>query len=194
MYVIGRNDTEAYLGNTGMQSGIKDHEEFKTRVKTKVALENNIDPSIVSMFYLDDGSNEAERIINFESFDLVWTGGEPNEIGGVDFSPQDNKRKVKVTTDKEQIAADGVDAATLTFQVYLPDGVTIDTSVVGDKFIPVDTPTKRILMKVTFIDGSGFKEFKKVEDLVYGNYIFPSMVKEFNNLKIIERASVNIYL
>lgn len=195
MYVIGNNDTKVYLGNTGIQSGIKDHNEFISRLTSKVAIENDIDPSKVAVFFFDDESAETERIMNFDSFDLVWAGTEPDVIIGVDFSPEDNKKYVKVITDKENIEGDGIDKANLTFTVYLPDKVTVATDVNVTKLVPIDTPTKRIKMQISFVNGVATKEFKKSEDLMYGEYTFPALIREFNgNIKVLERAKVNIYV
>ncbi len=104
------------------------------------------------------------------------------EDGSVDFTPENARRFICATTDKTEIAGDGVEEATVTLQACLTnsaDGTrgANDDAFAGDVSVAVGSPRGVHKTKATFVAGKATIKIKKRIDTDIGQWEVPVSFK-----------------
>lgn len=128
---------------------------------------------------------DLDKIVDGWEYTITWAG---NEITGVDFSTEENKRWIKVTVNKTEIDDDGVDSLTLRLEVWKADQSGIDTNVTASAKIPILTPNGEKWVKASVVNGVREVSFSTTKS---GEWVVPSRVR-FNNVRTMDQASFDV--
>lgn len=195
MLLYGTKGNETYLGNTGFTSGVTNQQTWINKIKAAIAAEYSTAPNNISVWYTPDSDTSgsvSRRIMDGDSFNVNWTN---NEISGVDFSPEDDKKYIHIAVGKADIKADGVDSTMLDFKVYKKDGQTIDNTYNSTELVEVDTPNGVVKFSVPFSSGMISLVLIKDANLPIGKYTFPAIMKEIaGKFKVLQRVTANFYI
>ena len=125
-------------------------------------------------YYQMQGTDEANILDGWE-YVLTWAAG---EITDIDFSTEESKRLIRVTSDVTELDADGVDSVQVTAQIWKADQTGIDTAISGNIVIPIITPD-RVVRKVKFsvVSGQLTRTFKTTKA---GTWTIPAVDKRFD--------------
>ncbi len=197
MYILGDKTTKETLFVSGIFSPTIDKKTGKdtdgtwTKEKAIEQLKRDLPEIIdsnISYLKIADNSLEAKRFINLDSYEIVWEG---DEISLMDFSPEDNKKTIHITTDKDIIDTDNEnDTALITFKIKNSDGSIAPLNKESD--IEIITPKGNMYVKLKVINGEGSLNFKPPWP---GTWIFPSALRisDFNVKNFITiKARLNI--
>lgn len=197
MFILANNETnkiynDGYVSHSNLKEQYK-IDKFKARILTKYSKKLGIPESKLEFYWVTeetDPNSPCQRIMNGESFDLVWTNDKITEI---DFTPEDTKGYLKFETDKAAIVGDGNDTAEISLTVYEANKVIIN-EITATKLVPIKTPLGVIKAEMSVIYGVGTLQFKKINDLPLGSYSFPATGKYLWGFRIWEYVHVDVYL
>lgn len=156
LYISGRISDQVIVETTGI-AGDVDLNAYKSAIATNYG-------GVASDYYiylLDESSTEAMRIRRGDEHVFIW---ENDEITGVDFSIEDNRKLFTIRTVdpdnksvvKDTIIGNNTDSIIIQTKTCFPDEVTVDTSVNATALLPVIVPDGRIIyLKATIINGIG---------------------------------------
>lgn len=130
------------------------------------------------VFYICDKSEQAERILDGDTFDAIWI---KDEITSVVFAKEDIKKWLRVVVDKTIVTKDGIDKVIQKFQILEADKSKVDITFNDTILIPIHTPTFAMNLKVTFIKGECLRDLKFDQ---YGKYVYPRKMKHYLNLRV----------
>lgn len=144
MFIIGRiadkaNSVKGLIEISGIHDLVKGEQAFKEAVAQNYGgLPNDYDIFQVT------SQTQKDRIMAQDEFEIVWGG---DSISSLDFSIEDDKRKIEFTIDKDELQSDNVDRVIVKATVYEADGVTVDLAYKGKINIAiteVDQPSSRV--------------------------------------------------
>ena len=181
------------LGNTNSKEIIKISGSYANQPSVDGIKANAVDIyggtlDDYSVYVIDDDDSVCTRISNTNDFVLIW---ESNNIVGLDFSIDDNKKWLSVIGECDSINGelyvkkDGIDSITVKSEILLPDKSGRDVSYNESIMIPISTPNgiKHLYIKYT----NGYNEyiFNPVQHTnSIGNYNIPSTHKSIGDIKI----------
>jgi hypothetical protein len=109
-----------------------------------------------SIFALEDNDDQVKRIKNGDEFAAVW---DDDEIFGLDFSIEDNKKILKFESDKTSFVADGIDSVNISVSVLTP-AEKLDKTFNDVLDIPVSIGKITAKIRFTFENGVANREIK----------------------------------
>jgi hypothetical protein len=191
MYIVGKRSDQSILFTSGRYS----ENPTKKSILNWASAQFGGSNSDYDVFFIDDSTNKSERIQNGDEFLLEWTlitkkeeeqDGIAKEtsrwcITDIDFSPEDNKKWLSFSIDKNNIVADGNKTIDITVNVLTPDKKSIDTKVTTNILIPVQTPTREAKMRFQIASGVYTKTFSTLE---YGEWTIPLDGVRFGGMRI----------
>ncbi len=180
MYVVGKKDDLSIVEVSGTYSGGNPPDSI---ILANVVARYGGTTDDYDVYGFSDTSGDASRVMAGDEFTLVWTGTYPtNTITGLDFSVEDNKLWLHVTTDITQFIADGSDKCDVTFEMWTADNLGVDTSFNGTYLIPLGNPVRVGYASVTFVDG--VSTTKSIRTTEWGTWLFPGVRTRLNGWKI----------
>lgn len=188
MYIVGRKSDESLVEQSGLYgSGNPD----EITVLNNVILRYGGVSADYSVKYFLDNSTEAERLANGDEYTMIWISTSADKyIDDVDFSIEDSKNWLRVTSTKNTISGDGVDETRIRFRAYTPDLSGVDESYNEIKDIPISTPNNgTALLSVEFVSGIGIIDFAST---TYGKWKFPEPEKRIDSLRISKVRRINV--
>lgn len=190
MFVVGdrltQNTTALYISGVYQQG---DPSEARIKQSMVNQLGGTVDD--YDVFYFDNESTEAERVLDGDEFDLTWTGTIPDSfITALDFSPEDSKYNVRfycyepaTTTPKSEIECNGTDAVDIKIEIWNP-GMTAIINFNGTTNIPIKTPNTDKEQKCTFSSGECTLTLSTQDRSDCGVWKFPGNLKRFGNVRV----------
>lgn len=179
-FIIANGDTQEFL----------QWAEYGSDSLSAVQIESALQPGAAFTVKAWEVTDTAlqDRIKAGDEISIQWSNG---EITGINFTPEDSKRYVKITSDKGNIAADGADSCTITFEIFESDGITpaaIDTTVLIDV---LSSAFGVIPYRVQITGGSAAVIFSTTTP---GSWSFPADPQRYANFKISAQAVIKSYL
>jgi len=186
MYIVGIRENQGTSAEVLEKCGCVYTSE---KPSTENILNNMVDkyggnPSAYCVYHVDPNSNDAKRIFNEHAFfSLTWgetSSFDPDDtslpivttvISGVDFSEYDSWNQIDVSATKYVISADGLDTSVVTFTMFHPNGVDIDTSFTSavdfdiSELLPNEIEPH--LIQINFTSGVGNIDFKWDRDSIW---------------------------
>lgn len=157
-------------------------------VKSNVSRTRGIDESDLSVLVTTDRTI-MDRIQDGSSFDLTF---EESQLVSLDFSPEESKRYIKISTDKNRIAADGSDTAVVTIEVWKPDNSGIASGISVVRFIDVMSSFYgSIKYRIEIQSGVASIPFSTT---VPGVWTFPANPRRYEDLRVNGQATIISYL
>lgn len=184
-YVAGNIATETELEKGIRQPNLTNQTEINA-FKAAISTNHSININDIYLYVLDEADPVVDRIRNKDSYELIWTD---EEISGFDFSEEDVKKWLKVTSSSTEVEVSGDSTITITFEIWKRDLSAIDTSYSETKKIPVLTPSGERNIKVSFTNGVFIHYFNPSVD---GTYIIPFQMK-FEDLRVKERITIDAF-
>ena len=166
-YIAGRKSDQSFVYFSGMTSALIPD----ANAGAFLADEFGGNPTDYSLYRGDSDTPEGIRVNQGDEYVLVWTA---NEITGLDFTTQDNKRWLKVAVAADTVLADGVDTVAVTLEVWDKDLVAIEPLNLTRE-IPVDSPQGQVRIRITLVNGVATVNFKTTQA---GYWKFPTSVRE----------------
>ncbi len=176
MYVVGKKADESFVARSGIYySPIPNNNTILTNIIKKfggIAAHYNV-------FKVTD-FNEQDRIMNSDSFLLTW---ESNIITGIDFTPENSKKFIEFSVDKNVVLRNGTDFIIMQAKILNSDGVTVDTTFNDTLSLPVGVPYGGHVVKIRgkFTDGVMSRQFMPE---ALGGYFYPDNKVRFGNLRV----------
>jgi hypothetical protein len=114
-------------------------------------------------------NGDRRRLRNGDDFNLLW---ENNEITGINFDVEDNKRLIVCSdpNNKTFLLGDGISERVINIQVLKPDQ-ELDTSFNGQKQLPIITPSGQKFCLCNFNNGVVTLKLKTKQS---GDWIIPA--------------------
>lgn len=157
-------------------------------IKTNISNIKDIPENDLSVFEVID-SGIINRIRNKDSYDLVWS---KSGITGLDFSPEESKRFIKITTDKQRIVANGSDTATIIIEIWKADLSEIDSKVNADVLMDVRSSFYgQIKQSVKVSSGTATISFSTS---IPGTWAFPADPKRYENFRVNNQVTITSFL
>jgi len=120
-----------------------------------------------------------------DDFIIVWDADVPI---AVDFSPEDDKPILKVTSDKSTIQGDGIQEVVFTFEIWKSDNSGIDRGQHQDLILDINSPKKSSKIKVNFVQGVGTKTLKTRDDGTW-----KILTRKPEGFKIDKQLNIDVY-
>ncbi len=158
--------------------------------KQAFAQNNSLDVSNVKIYEMSQA--EIMRGREQDEFVAVWSG---DNLTGIDFSPEDDKRFISFSSDKTRIEANGNEVATITIRLLQNDATTPWSVNVSNKYFKISSSLGNVIeKKVDFVSGVATINFS-VPSLLAGFWQIPSLSdKRFENFKILNPLTISAYL
>jgi hypothetical protein len=121
-----------------------------------IAINKGGDASDYNLFTAADDSTEATRINRGDEWVPTWTG---DAITAIDFSIEDAKKWIQVTSDKTSILSDGVEKVMFKIFILKADLSGVDDTFEGTLDIPVSGIDGSSKLRVHFFKGKGSREY-----------------------------------
>ena len=156
MYIVANNKTKVVLEESGIYKGVEPSD-------TIIVAIHNTDPTWsvddYSVFrYTDLDIYEKIKRQGY-TYELTWSG---LTIAGFNFDIPSAKKIIDIQFDKDIINYNTAEYITLTLKMYMPDGITLDTSFNGDVTLKVISPYERYE-----IEAASSPEVQKEYDIVF---------------------------
>lgn len=154
-YIFGKIADHSIVEKNGVSSSVN-----IDQYKANIATNHGGVASDYCYYALEDSASDTKRILAGDEHTFIW---ENDEITGVDFSIEDNRKLFTIKTVdpdnksvvKDTIVGDNTDAVIIQTRTCLADE-TLDTSINATTLIPVTTPDNRtVYLKVTVTNGVG---------------------------------------
>lgn len=110
--------------------------------------------------YYKLSEQELNRYDDRDDYTLTWVD---DDITALDFGVEDNKRRIRFTSDKKKIKGDGVEAIVVTAEVWNAANTAIDTTYNGTMIIDIDSGRRDGLAELVFTSGVATKTLKTTE-------------------------------
>lgn len=155
LYISGRIADQVIVETTGIAGNVD-----MTVYKNAIATNHGGVAADYYIYTLADSSTETKRIQAGDEHTFIWTN---DEITGVDFSIEDNRKLFTIKTVdpdnksivKDTIVGDNIDSVIIQTQTCFADE-TVDTSINAEALIPVLVPDGRtVYLKATIVNGVG---------------------------------------
>lgn len=137
------------------------------------------------VFYFSDESEECKRIMDRNSFELIWDNDKITEI---DFTTEDNKQYLSFEVNKKVISKNKTDNILMVGKILLSDATSLDTTFNDTLLIPIQTPTSIIILKAKFKNGICNHNLVTEQ---YGTYKYPANNKYVEELKVLEQITID---
>ena len=148
---IGNMTTEEIIEISGLHFDISDNEKTE---KFLLALEANhgVSKDDICLFQCPSDSEEYERFNAGDSYDVVW---ENSAISGLDFTPEDTKKRFLITVSETEIEEG--ETVDITVSLFDSDATTPLTNVNKTLRMPIQTPFGQSKVKMNFVNGVATK-------------------------------------
>jgi len=181
MFIVGYKLDHQLLYKSGIYSENEPSDNIV--IQNIIASRGGIE-SDFSIFRIDNHSTVAERILNGDEFNLVWSDVEPNGIiSNIDFTPEDSKLWIKfyAVNGKIEILANDMDYTDFMIEVWKADKSGIAVEIDGTENIPIMTPRGLAEMRCQFQNGLCLR---RIRTQIFGEWIFPANSTRFNGYRI----------
>lgn len=199
MLILGKISTGEFLLRNNVYRQNKNETAERNLDESRLINESGVAENDIDIFFVTNTAGDVtlERVLKGDEFTLTWSN---DVITGLNFSAEDDKKLLTVTTDKALIMQGNgsPDIATLTFTVSDPSTPeTPDASYNLTKYINCYFNNLGIVkIKVEFVAGVKAISFSKETYLPLGKYSFPvngRYADDEKTLKANSYALVEIY-
>lgn len=157
-------------------------------IKSNTAQISGISESDLSVLEITDQAT-IDRIQARDSFTLVFTG---LDLTSLDFSPEESKLFVKISVDKNSIAADGSDTATISVEIWKADMSGIATGITASRLLDVlSSFYGSVKHAVQINSGVGSIPFSTT---IPGTWKFPANPDRYDNFRVDGQVIITSYL
>lgn len=197
MFIIARKSDEKIIKVSGTYAD--GQTPSKETMLPKIVKEFGGTIDDYEYLFVDDKSDAANRAMEGDSFSLIWKEESidekdltktTNKIDSVDFTPEDSKSWIKVTSDKSIVNTnDENDKATITFEVLKADKSGVDSTFQETIDLSIISPDKRIAyISLTFTKGKSVVNFMPT---IFGRWVLMANSKRFNDFRIDNQIEIH---
>lgn len=147
---IAKIDTQEIIEISGLIFDEKDSKYVNNFKKNVLAINYSTPASNILLYRLS--KIEEKQYLSGDDYDIKWNN---SRITSLDFSKEQAKKKYVIEVSSQNITLGEPLEVTITF--FENNGITVDTSVTAESYLPIKTPVSDASIKISVVDGIGHK-------------------------------------